>query len=480
MITATITAEILQQLANLVGTEYVSTANEIITENSQDALKQVFPCEAVVFPRTAEEIAAIMKLANEHRFYVTARGGGVGYVGSAVPIRGGLVLATKRMNQILEIRKDDLLAVVEPAVTNYELQQAVEAQGLFYPPDPSSWKESFIGGNIALNAGGPRCVKYGNTKQFVLGVDFVTPTGEIVKAGGRTPKNATGFQLASLMVGSEGMLGIMTRAILRLVPKPETRRTALAIFATAQDACNCVAGFTEAGILPVALELLDRASINAIEDYDPTGMPRDAGGLLIIEVDGLKETVAREAEIMRELCAKHHAIKYTEATTESDCEAIWEVRRKMSPAVKKTGAVKINHDIVVPRSRIPEMLKFIEGISERYDYPIPTFGHAGDGNLHTNLMLPDNEEATRIKSSKAVIEIFKKVVELGGTLSGEHGIGYAKAPYLDLAISQPTIDVMKAIKKALDPNGILNPGKVLEVAMQSHEIHYLTSDFPCC
>src|SRR5689334_20592556 len=235
-----VTPEILEQLAAIIGPQYVTTAPDAITANSQDALKQVFCAEAVVFPRTAEEIAAILRLANERKFYVTARGGGVGYTGGAVPVRGGLVLATSRMNRILEINKADLVTVVEPAVKNYDLQQAVEAEGLFYPTDPSSWKDSFIGGNIALNAGGPRCVKYGNTKQFVLGLDFVTPTGEIIKAGTRTPKNATGYHLESLMIGSEGMLGIITRCILRLLPKPEARRTALAIFESAQDACNCV------------------------------------------------------------------------------------------------------------------------------------------------------------------------------------------------------------------------------------------------
>ncbi|MBP6823091.1 MAG: FAD-binding protein, partial [Acidobacteria bacterium] len=281
-----IAPEILEQLSGIVGNQHVSTAQDVIVANSQDALKQVFCAEAVVFPRTAEEIAAIMRLANERRFYVTARGGGVGYTGGAVPIRGGIVLATERMNQILEINKADLVVIVEPAVKTFDLATAVEAEGLFYPPDPSSWKDSFIGGNIALNAGGPRCVKYGNTKQFVLGLDFVTPTGEIIKAGTRTPKNATGFHLESLLIGSEGMLGIVTRCILRLLPKPEARRTALAIFESAQDACNCVADFTSSGILPVALELLDRTSINAIEDFEPSGLPRQAGALLIIEVDG--------------------------------------------------------------------------------------------------------------------------------------------------------------------------------------------------
>jgi glycolate oxidase len=475
-----ITTEVIQQLNSIVGEQFVTTAPDVIAANSQDALKQVFCADAIVFPRTAEEVAAILRLANERKFYVTARGGGVGYTGGAVPVRGGLVLATSRMDQILEINKADLVAVVEPAVKNYDLQQAVEAQGLFYPPDPSSWKDSFIGGNIALNAGGPRCVKYGNTKQFVLGLDFVTPTGEIIKAGTRTPKNATGYHLESLMIGSEGMLGVITRCILRLLPKPETRRTALAIFETAQDACNCVADFTSSGILPVALELLDRISINAIEDFEPSGLPRSAGALLIIEVDGLREAVVREAEIVREMCAKHHAIKFSLANDESESEAIWEVRRKMSPAVARTGIIKLNHDVVVPRSRIPEMLEFLQGLSARSGFLIPTFGHAGDGNLHTNVMLQTNDEETRKRGAATVREVFQKACELGGTISGEHGVGYAKAPYLDLALTGPTIELMKTIKKAMDPNGILNPGKVFETPLAAYEVGFVNSGQACC
>lgn len=475
-----ITAEIMQRLKGIVGAEYVSTAQEVIVANSQDALKQVFCAEAVVFPRTAEEIAAIMRLANEEKFYVTVRGGGVGYTGGAVPIRGGIVLATARLNQILEINQADLVAIVEPAVTNYQLQQAVEAQGLFYPPDPSSWRESFIGGNIALNAGGPRCVKYGNTKQFVLGLDFVTPTGEIINAGGRVPKNATGFHLEHLLIGSEGMLGIVTRCILRLLPKPEARRTALAIFATAQDACNCVADFTSSGILPVALELLDRTSINAIEDFEPSGLPRQAGALLLIEVDGLRESVAREAEIVRAMCAKHGAIQFREAADDTEADEIWEVRRKMSPAVARTGKIKLNHDAVVPRSKIPVMLEFLEGLGKRSGFLIPTFGHAGDGNLHINVMLQDDEEDTRRRGAATVQEVFAKAVALGGTISGEHGVGYAKAPYFDLAVTPPTLELMKTIKRALDPNGVLNPGKVFEAALAAHQVGFINSNQPCC
>jgi glycolate oxidase len=452
--------ETIRQLESIVGAEHVTTAQDVVIENSQDALKQVFPADAVVFPRTAEEISGIMRLANEKRFYVTARGGGVGFTGGAVPVRGGIVLATRRLNRILEINKPDLVAVTEPGVTNFELQQAVEAVGLFYPPDPASWKDSFIGGNIAQNAGGPRCAKYGATKQFVLGLDFVTPTGEIVRAGGRTTKNATGYNLASLLVGSEGMLGIITRCILRLLPLPEARRTFKAIFNSVGDACNCVASFSDAGILPVALELLDHASINAIEDYQPSGLPRAARALLIIEVDGLRETVAREAEIVSQVCAAAGAVEFEAAENEAAGQAIWEVRRKLSPAVKKTGVRKINEDVVVPRSRIPELMAFIEQVGNRYGFPIPTFGHAGDGNLHVNVMLQRDDAEERELGERAVREIFERSVALGGTISGEHGIGYAKAPYLDIALSASTIDLMKTIKAAMDPNGVLNPGKM--------------------
>jgi glycolate dehydrogenase FAD-linked subunit len=472
--------DLIQKLEGIVGAQYVTTARDVVAENSQDALKQVFPADAVVFPRTAEEIAAIMRLANEVRFFVTARGGGVGYTGGAVPVKGGIVLATKRMNRILEINRADLVAVVEPGVTNYELQKTVEAEGLFYPPDPSSWKESFIGGNIALNAGGPRCVKYGNTKQFVMGLDFVTPTGELIRAGGRVPKNSTGFHLESLMIGSEGMLGIITRCILRLIPRPEARRTALAIFETAKDACNCVADFTTSGILPAALELLDRTSINAIENYEPSGWPRSAGALLIIEVDGLREAVARESEIVREMCRAHGAIQLREAADAAEADAIWEIRRKMSPAVARTGRIKLNHDIVVPRSRIPAMLAFLEELGGSSGFLIPTFGHAGDGNLHVNVMLPDDDEQTRKRGADTVRKIFEKAIELGGTISGEHGVGYAKAPFFDLSATHPTIELMRKLKKTLDPNGILNPGKVFEAPMAAYEVGFINSDQECC
>lgn len=477
---APLAVSILDELRSIVGNGYVSTMPEVIERHSQDALRQVFCAAGVVFPRTAEEIAAILKLANRERIPITVRGGGTGYTGGAVPVEGGIVLATSRMNQILEIHPGDLVAVVEPGVTNFALQQAVEAVGLFYPPDPSSWRESYLGGNIAVNAGGPRCVKYGNTKQFVLGLDFVTPTGEIIVAGTRTPKNATGLHLESLLIGSEGLLGVITRCTLRLLPKPETRQTFLAIFATAEAACQCVADFSGAGIVPVALELLDRTSIRAIEEYEPSGLPREAGALLIIEVDGLREAVARESRIVEQLCRRHGALRLTVAANEEESSRIWEVRRKMSPAVARTGVIKLNHDAVVPRSRIPEMLRFLEGVQARSGFLIPTFGHAGDGNLHINVMLPDSAEETRRRGVEAVREIFAKAVALGGTLSGEHGVGYAKAPYLPLALSPAAIALMRQIKQALDPLGILNPGKIFEPILPAHEVGFIEASQRCC
>jgi glycolate oxidase len=462
--TTPLAVTILEELRSIVGAEYVSTLPEVIEHHSQDALRQVFCAAGVVFPRTAEEIAAILKLANRERIPITVRGGGTGYTGGAVPVEGGIVLATSRMNQILEIHPGDLVAVVEPGVTNYALQQAVEAVGLFYPPDPSSWRESYLGGNVAVNAGGPRCVKYGNTKQFVLGLDFVTPTGEIVVAGTRTPKNATGLHLESLLIGSEGLLGVITRCTLRLLPKPETRQTFLAIFATAEAACQCVADFSGAGI----------------EEYQPSGLPREAGALLIIEVDGLREAVAREAEIVEQLCRRHGVLQLTAAANEEESTQLWEVRRKMSPAVARTGVIKLNHDAVVPRSRIPEMLRFLEGLQERTGLLIPTFGHAGDGNLHINVMLPDPAEETRRRGVEAVREIFAKAVALGGTLSGEHGVGYAKAPYLPLALSPAAIALMRQIKQTLDPLGILNPGKIFEPILPAHEVGFIEASQRCC
>jgi glycolate oxidase len=345
-------------------------------------------------------------------------------------------------------------------VTTYALQQAVEAQGLFYPPDPASYKDSFIGGNIAENAGGMRSAKYGVTKHYVLGLEVVTPTGEIIKTGGRTSKNVVGFDLTGLMCGSEGMLGIITEATLRLVPLPEATRTVRATFQTMREACACVARFSRARVVPVAIEVLDRNAINAVESQYAFGLATNAGALLLVSVDGSTEEVERTSRLVEEVLRDGGGFDLIRAETREAEDKLWDVRRALSPAIKKFGTLKFNEDVVVPRSRVPELIERVEEIGRRYSTFVVNFGHAGDGNIHVNFMC-DREDKEAVKRARsAVRETFAVAVDLGGTISGEHGIGYVKAPYLDMAITGPTVATMKRIKRALDPLGILNPGKV--------------------
>jgi glycolate oxidase len=448
------------RLRETVGAEHVLVEPERMEPYAQDAVKEKFPPEAVVFPRTAEEIAAILRLANEARFPVTARGGGVGYTGGAVPVEGGIVIGTDRMNTIREISSSDLYVVAEPGVTTYALQQAVEAVGLFYPPDPASYKNSFIGGNIAENAGGMRSAKYGVTKHYVLGLEVVTPTGEIIRTGGRTSKNVVGFDLTGLMCGSEGMLGIITEATLKLLPLPEATRTVRATFRTMREACACVTQFTRARVVPVAVEVLDRSSINAVESEFAFGLDREAGALLLISVDGPSEEVERASLVVEQVLREGGGFDVIRAITREEEDRLWDVRRALSPAMKKYGTLKLNEDVVVPRSRVPELVERVEEIGRRFQTFVVNFGHAGDGNIHVNFMC-EREDALAVRRAReAVRETFRVAVELGGTISGEHGIGYVKAPYLDMAVTGATIETMRQIKRALDPNGILNPGKM--------------------
>jgi glycolate oxidase len=451
---------VIARLRAIVGAEHVIVDPEKVEPYGQDAMKEKFPPEAVLFPRTAQEIAAILILANEARFPVTARGGGVGYTGGAVPIEGGVVIGTDRMNQIKEINPDDLNVVTEPGVRTYALQQAVEAVGLFYPPDPASYKDSFIGGNVAENAGGIRSAKYGVTKHYVLGLEVVTPTGEIIRTGGRTSKNVVGFDLTGLMCGSEGMLGVITEATLRLLPLPEATRTVRATFHTMREACACVARFSRARVTPVAIEVLDRNSIAAVESQYAFGLAQDAGALLLVSVDGSVEEVERASLLVEEILREGGGYDLIRAVTKAEEDSLWDVRRSLSPAIKKFGTLKFNEDVVVPRSRVPELIEQVEEIGHRYQTFVVNFGHAGDGNIHVNFMCDrEDKEAVR-RAREAVRETFAVAVKLGGTISGEHGIGYVKAPYLGMAINAPTIEAMKQIKRALDPNGILNPGKM--------------------
>jgi glycolate oxidase len=451
---------VLATLREIVGADNVLVDADKVEPYAQDAVKEKFPPEAVVLPQTAADVAAIMRLANEHRFPVTARGGGVGYTGGAVPVDGGIVIGTDRMNQIREINADDLYAVTEPGVTTYTLQQAVEAHGLFYPPDPASYKNSFIGGNIAENAGGIRSAKYGVTKHYVLGLEVVTPTGEIIRTGGRTSKNVVGFDLTGLICGSEGMLGIITEATLRLLPLPAATRTVRATFKSMAAACACVPRFNRARVVPVAIEVLDRNAIRAVESEFAFGLDKDAGALLLVAVDGQVEEVERAALVVEQVMRAGGGYDILAAATREDEEKLWDVRRALSPAIKKFGTMKFNEDVVVPRSRVPELIAQVEEIGQRCQTFVVNFGHAGDGNIHVNFMC-DRDDAEAMKRARAAVrETFAVAISLGGTISGEHGIGYVKAPYIEMALDAATVQAMKRIKQALDPNGILNPGKM--------------------
>ncbi len=458
---------VLNALREIVGAENVLVDDARIEPYAQDAIKEKFPPEAVVLPRTAAEISVIMRLANERRFPVTARGGGVGYTGGAVPIEGGIVIGTDRMNCIREVDADNLLVVTEPGVTTYDLQQAVERVGLFYPPDPSSYKDSFIGGNIAENAGGIRSAKYGVTKHYVLGLEVVLPTGEIIETGGRTSKNVVGFDLTGLMCGSEGMLGIITLATLRLLPLPAATRTVRATFRTMREACACVPDFTRARITPVAIEVLDRHAIRAVESEFAFGIGEEAGALLLVAVDGASEEVERVARIVEEVVKAGGGYDVIRSETREQEERLWDVRRSLSPAIKKYGTLKFNEDVVVPRSRVPELIERVDEIARRHETFVVNFGHLGDGNIHVNFMCERADAAAVRRAREAVGETFAAAVALGGTISGEHGIGYVKAPYLDMALTGATIDAMRRIKHALDPNGILNPGKMFSTTVIS-------------
>lgn len=452
--------EVLDKLRGIVGEENVVVDPTRVEPYGADAVKEKFPPEAVVFPESTEQMVSILKLANEYLFPVTARGGGVGYTGGAVPVDGGIVIGTDRMNRIVEINADDLYAVCQPGIRTFELQQAVEKQGLMFAPDPASYKDSFIGGNIAENAGGMRTPKYGVTKHHVLGLEVVTATGDIIRTGGKTVKNVVGFDLTGLMCGSEGMLGIITEATVKLLPMPEATSTVRANFHSMEAACKVLTKFTPLGLLPMAMEVIDKFCVAAIEENFAFGLSKDAGAILLVAVDGSKEEVEKNAKTVERVIAKNGGFDVLRAQSKDEEDKLWDVRRAISPSLMKYGTLKINEDVVVPRSKVPELVAKIEQIGKKHDTFVANFGHAGDGNIHVNFVVDREDAAAVARARECVSETFQLSVALGGTISGEHGIGYVKAPYLDYAIDRPTLEIMKGIKKVFDPNGILNPGKM--------------------
>jgi len=452
--------EVLDKLRAIVGAENVIVDPEKVEPYGADAVKEKFPPEAVVFPESTAQMSAILKLANEHLFPVTARGGGVGYTGGAVPIDGGIVIGTDRMNKILELSVDDLYMVCQPGLTTFAVQQAAAEVGLLFAPDPASYKDSFIGGNIAENAGGMRTPKYGVTKHHVLGLEVVTATGEIIHTGGKTVKNVVGFDLTGLMCGSEGMLGIITEATLKLLPMPEATSTVRANFRSMEAACKVLTKFTPEGLLPMSMEVIDKYCVEAVEQNFAFGLSKDANAILLVAVDGSTEEVEKNAHLIERVMAENGGFDILRAKSKEEEDKLWDVRRAISPSLMKYGTLKINEDVVVPRSKVPELVARIEEIGRKHSTFVANFGHAGDGNIHVNFVVDRDDPDEIARARQCVSETFQLSVDLGGTISGEHGIGYVKAPYLNYAIDRPTLEIMKGIKKVFDPNGILNPGKM--------------------
>jgi glycolate oxidase len=451
----------LPQLRDIVGADFVRTHDQSRADNRMDSLRRGPPADVVVLPATTAEISAVARLCHETRTPLVPRGGGTGYTGGAVPTHGGVVLSFERMNRILEIDEASLLAVVEPNVITGDLQDAVERLGLFYPPDPASLRRSVIGGNVAECAGGPRAFKYGVTKQYVLGTEAVLPTGEVILTGGRVVKNVVGYDLTHLLVGSEGTLAILTKIILRLIPKPPVAATLRATFPDMAMALDAVLRLLRARVMPAALEVVDRESLEAVTRYlDGASLaPAGTEALLLIEVDGLSERVSEEAARVEDACREAGATELLRATGDDERAELWRVRRELSPALKTIAPVKFNHDVVVPKGRILELFALVNDLRARHGLRIPCFGHVGDGNIHVNIMV-EEDAAQRERAHTAEGELFRGVVALGGSISGEHGIGFAKAAYIGLELSDETIALMKRIKLAFDPRGILNPGKV--------------------
>jgi glycolate oxidase len=448
---------VLKELKSIAGPDNFSTSPEELIVYSYDATRRESPPWVVVRPRSSREISDILRLANRERFPVVPRGAGTGMSGGSVPVQGGVVLSFERMNHILEIDEQDFIAVVEPGVITGDLQSEVESRGLFYPPDPASRKFCTLGGNVAECAGGLRAVKYGVTKDYVLGLEVVLPTGEIINTGARTIKSVAGYDLTKLIVGSEGTLGVVTRITVRLLRLPESVRTLAAFFNDVPAAAKTASAIMASGVLPRALEFVDEAALKAVEGYLKEDLSQGASAMLLAEVDGPAESTAREEDRIAEIMMRTGAARVNRAGSDQEREHLWKARRSISPALYAIKPKKLNEDIVVPRSRIAESLQGIAAIAEQYGLLIVNFGHAGDGNIHTNIMF---DEADMPKAEAAVREIFAATLRLGGSITGEHGIGLSKASYLPMELGQDTIAAMKKIKRALDPNNILNPGKI--------------------
>lgn len=452
-----------ESLAALIGAGKVSLASEVLAAHSTDKWYASHSPDVVVFAESTADVSAVLAFANERKIPVTTRGAGIGYVGGCVPIEGGIVLSVMRMNRILGLHPEDGVAIVQPGIITHELQDAVRALGWEYPPDPASLKECSIGGNIATNAGGPRCLKYGVTRSYVLGLEVVLANGDVLRTGGRLHKNKTGFDLIGSFVGSEGLLGVVTEATLRIIPKPASRGMLAAIFPNYSMASAAVQAILNSGHLPSALEITDAFTLAAARKRLGAEVFPPGDAHLIVEIDGRPVAVTSELEELYQLLLSLGATFIERAPDEASCERIWKLRREFSYSLRDTGLTKLNEDIVVPRSKLVELVNFAGQLEEETGIAIACFGHAGDGNIHTNLMV-DNyaDPATLAKADDALNKLFTWVLAQGGAITGEHGVGLAKKPWIRQALGEVSFATHRKLKDALDPNSILNPGKFLD------------------
>jgi len=449
-----------RRLREIVGEAYFSDTVEDLFCASYDATLEKVRPEAVVYPASAGEVSRILRLANEKGFAVTPRGSGTGLSGASIPAEGGVVMVMTRLNRILAINKEDLYAIAEPGVITQTFADAIAAEGLLYPPDPGSMKSSTLGGNVAMNAGGLRGLKYGVTSDYVMGLEVVLPTGEIIKTGAFPVKSVSGYDMTRLMTGSEGTLGVITKIVLKIAPKPEHCESMLAVFNDVAGAAETVSAIIAAGVIPSTLEFLDRVTINCVEDFKHAGLPRDAEAILLIETDGIREAAQREADKVIAICRAHNAANVRKAANAAERDSIWEARRTALSALSRVRPTTILEDATVPRSKIPAMVRGVQEIAKKYSLPIGIFGHAGDGNLHPTIQTDERNKEEMARVEKAVDEIFALALSLDGTITGEHGVGMAKAKYLADEFGEAGVAAMRALKRALDPNNILNPGKM--------------------
>ena len=452
---------IASALARVLGPGVVFTDKPTIAVHAADRWFAARKPEVVVLAQTRAHVEKTLRFANRHGIPVTPRGAGVGYVGGCVPVRGGIALSVARMNLIKEIHFADGVAVVQPGVITGHLQAEARKLGLFYPPDPASLKECSLGGNIATNAGGPRCLKYGVTRNYVLGLEVVLADGRVLRCGGRTHKNKQGFDLAGLFIGSEGLLGVVTEATLRLLPHPPARATLAASFRSFREAADAVQRIFAAGFLPCALEIADPFTLKSAREFLGREIAPGAQSLVLVELDGQAESVKGECVALAKLLRKIDAIRVLTAFGDEECEKLWGLRRAYSDSLKATGLTKLNEDVVVPRGKLVELAEFGERLAKKHGYPVACFGHAGDGNIHVNIMAKNYHEDRRVKArvDRALDELFTWVLKAGGVITGEHGIGLAKKPWWAQAVDKVGRDTHSALKAALDPKGILNPGK---------------------